>query len=466
MILGRTRHICIYRAIKDFSSCHVEYSVKELCKLGKVTRGAYYKWLHRKPGANDDLNRKLASLAEDIHEKHPDRGYRRIRDKIAHDDGLHVNDKRILRICRKKKLCSVVKGRHNGCTRPSVAPYYTAENILNRDFHADRCNQKNYNLDQAPYAIVDQSHSALSQDLIAHIDGSPAFERVVTLTNPSQIADYIDSGEAIVAIVIPQDFDDILSRGGSAAVQIILDGKNSSIAGIASGYVSRIIAQWNLDHHGGKQGLTVISRTWYNPNQITQWNFIPSLMAMISFAQVMLLGGMSIAKEREQGTFDQLLVTPLSPGEILIGKALPPMLVGLFQSGVILLLALFWFEIPLEGSLAALFLSLIVFMLSSTGIGLSISSIADNMQQVLIYVLVSMVPMVLLSGLATPIRNMPEFLQILTYADPMRFAIDAVRRIYMEGAGLYDVRWDFIPMLLITTVTMPMAAWLFRHKTT
>jgi len=142
VILGRTRHTCIYCAIQELSSHHAEYSVKALCKLGKVTRGAYYKWLHRKPGTNDDMNRKLASLAEDIHEKHPDMGYRRIRDKIAHDYGLHVNDKRILRICRKKKLRSVVKGRHNCCTRPSVDPYYTAENILNRDFHADRCNQK------------------------------------------------------------------------------------------------------------------------------------------------------------------------------------------------------------------------------------------------------------------------------------------------------------------------------------
>ena len=142
MILGRTRHTCVYSAIQELSSQHVDYSVKALCKLGKTTRAAYYKWLHRRPSQNDDMNQNLANLAKDIHEKHPDMGYRRIRDKIEHDHGLHVNDKRILRICRKMKLQYVIKGRHNCCTRPATDPYYTAENVLERDFHADQYNQK------------------------------------------------------------------------------------------------------------------------------------------------------------------------------------------------------------------------------------------------------------------------------------------------------------------------------------
>lgn len=142
MILGRTRNSCIYRAIRALSTSRKEYSVRALCKLGNVTRGAYYKWLHKGFRPADDLNERLAGLAEKIHEEHPDMGYRRIRDKMEHDHGLHVNDKRILRICRKKNLRSVVKGRHNCCTRPAADPHYTAENILNRDFHASRCNQK------------------------------------------------------------------------------------------------------------------------------------------------------------------------------------------------------------------------------------------------------------------------------------------------------------------------------------
>ena len=142
MILSKTRNTCIYRVIQDLNSHHAAYSVKALCRLAHVTRAAYYKWLQRKPGPNDEMNQKLADLAEEIHQEHPDMGYRRIRDKIEHDYSLHVNDKRMLRICRKKNLQSVVKGRHNCCTRAAVDPCYTTENVLNRNFNADQYNQK------------------------------------------------------------------------------------------------------------------------------------------------------------------------------------------------------------------------------------------------------------------------------------------------------------------------------------
>ena len=322
----------------------------------------------------------------------------------------------------------------------------------------------NYNLEEVPYAVIDESHGALARDLVAHIDAAPAFTREATLTSPAEIADYIDSGDILLAVVVPQDFDELIERGGQASVQVIADGRNSSIAGLATGYANQIVSSWNAERTGAG-GITIASRTWYNPNQETQWGFVPSLMAMISFTQVMLLAGMSIAKEREQGTFDQLLVTPLHPSQILIGKAVPPVLIGLFQAVAIFFIARFWFQIPFAGSLAAILWTLIFFMVSSTGIGLSISAISENMQQVLIYVLVSMIPMALLSGMATPVANMPQVLQAFTYIDPMRFAIDAVRRIYLEGATLFEVRWDFLPMFLIGAVTIPAAGWLFRHKT-
>ena len=323
----------------------------------------------------------------------------------------------------------------------------------------------NYNLEEVPYAVIDESHGALARDLVAHIDAAPAFTREATLTSPAEIADYIDSGDILLAVVVPQDFDELIERGEQASVQVIADGRNSSIAGLATGYANQIVSSWNAERTGAG-GITIASRTWYNPNQETQWGFVPSLMAMISFTQVMLLAGMSIAKEREQGTFDQLLVTPLHPSQILIGKAVPPVLIGLFQAVAIFFIARFWFQIPFAGSLAAILWMLIFFMVSSTGIGLSISAISENMQQVLIYVLVSMIPMALLSGMATPVANMPQVLQAFTYIDPMRFAIDAVRRIYLEGATLFEVRWDFLPMFLIGAVTIPAAGWLFRHKTT
>lgn len=322
----------------------------------------------------------------------------------------------------------------------------------------------NFNLEEAPYAVVDESRSAASRELLAGLDGGDLFIRVKTLDNSAQIADEIDSGRVILAIVIPRDFQDKLSRGEQAPVQIITDGRNNSIAGAVTSYVSSVITNFN-EKNGVHSPVTVVSRTWYNPNQITRWNFLPSLIAMIAFVQVVLLAGLSIAKEREDGTFDQLLVTPLTPGEILIGKAMPSILVGLFQTFMLYLIARYWFSVPFSGSFFVLFFLIFLFILASTGIGLSVSAVARNMQQVLVYVLVLVLPMALLSGIATPIRNMPDFLQILTYADPMRFAVDAVKRIYLEGCSLYDVRMDILPLFIITCITLPIAGMLFRKRT-
>ena len=321
----------------------------------------------------------------------------------------------------------------------------------------------NYNLDHVPYAAVDLSKSAASRDFLARLDGSGAFERVASPANASAIGPLIDAEDILLAVVIPPDFARTLARGGAAKVQVIADGRNSAIAGTATGYVSSVVAAWN-ESRGYVPSVTVETRTWYNPNQTTRWTFLPSLIAMISFVQVIMLSGLSIAREREQGTSDQLLVTPLSPAAILVGKAVPPVLVGLFQAFCVFFIARLWFGVPFAGNLATLALTLFLFMVSTTGIGLSISSISKNMQQVLVYLLVLMIPMVLLSGLVTPVRNMPFALQIATYADPLRFVIDAVRRIYLEGATLREIAPDFLPMLGVAAVTMPLAGWLFRKR--
>jgi ABC-2 type transport system permease protein len=210
--------------------------------------------------------------------------------------------------------------------------------------------------------------------------------------------------------------------------------------------------------------LTIESRAWFNPNLETRWNLLPGLIAALSMLQTLLLTALSVAREREQGTFDQLLVTPMSPLEIMIGKALPPVLVGLAQSTLILLVALFWFGIPMAGSLATLYTGLVFFTVASVGIGLSISAVSANMQQAMLYTFVLLMPMMLLSGLTTPVRNMPHVLQVITMANPLRFAIDLVQRVYLEGVGLATVWHNLIPLSIIALVTLPLAAWLFRHR--
>ena len=306
-----------------------------------------------------------------------------------------------------------------------------------------------YNLDSVDYAVLDLSRSRYSEELIAELDGSGIFKRVATLGSASQIARFIDGRKAGVVLVIGHDFADKITAGETAPVQVITDGRNTMTSSIASGYISAVAAAYNSRLHGGRQLLHIDPVAWYNPNLISRWGF---------------LAGLSVARERENGTFDQLMVTPLLPMEILIGKAVPPLLIGMVQSFIVLTIAVAWFKVALVGSLFTLALVMAVFLLSCVGIGLSISAVAQNMQQVIVYNFVVLLPIMLLSGMATPVRNMPTVLQYFTYINPMRFAIDGVRRVYIEGASLSMIASDFIPMLIVAAVTMPLAAWMFRHK--
>ena len=323
-----------------------------------------------------------------------------------------------------------------------------------------------YNLDRVPYACVDNSRSKTSVEFLSRLDGTGVFQRVQTLMNAGEIAGSIDSNKAMMVISIDSDFERKLAEGNRASIQVITDGRNTMTAAVALGYINDIVGEFNAERNGGKQLITVETRAWYNPNLITRWSFLPGMIATLSLVQILMLAGLSVAREREQGTFDQLLVTPLSSTEILIGKAVPPLLLGMLQITFILCSCMFWFKIPMNGSLFTLYLTALIFMISCVGIGLSISAVSASMQQVMVYTFVLMMPMILLSGLATPIRNMPEALQIATYANPMRFGVEAIRRVYLEGSSLAQIAHNFVPMAVITAITLPLAVWLFRNKLT
>lgn len=320
-----------------------------------------------------------------------------------------------------------------------------------------------YDLNYAPYAVLDQSRGAASKELLARLDGTGVFVRTATLTSSDQIAAQIDSGDALLMISIPSDFETRLAAGQEAPLQLILDGRNSSTASLASAYISSIVTAYN-GTLGISAPITIKRRAWFNPNLESRWNMMPALIAALSMMQTLLLAALSVAREREQGTFDQLLVTPLTPLQILIGKALPAMFVGILQSTLIFLIILFWFQIPLNGSVWLLYLGLALFTLASVGVGLSISAVSLTMQQAMLYTFMLIMPLMLLSGLLTPVRNMPAVLQIITYVNPLRFGVDLVRRVYLEGATFADVAFNFVPLLAVAAVTLPLAAWLFRNR--
>ncbi|HET7539905.1 MAG TPA: ABC transporter permease [Polyangiaceae bacterium] len=320
-----------------------------------------------------------------------------------------------------------------------------------------------FDLTHVPYAVVDSSRGAASTELLARLDGTGVFERTATLTSSSQIGPTIDSGDVILVLSVPSDFEARLAAGQEAPLQLILDGRNSSTAGAAAGYVTSIVASYNRAR-GLAAPVTIARRAWFNPNLESRWNIMPALIAGLSMLQTLLLAALSVAREREQGTFDQLLVTPLTPLQILVGKAIPSMLVGLLQSTLILLVIRFWFQIPIQGSIPLLYLGLVTFNGAIVGVGLSISALSLNMQQAMLYTFMVIMPLMLLSGLLTPVRNMPQVLQLVTYANPLRFGIDLVRRVYLEGANLGDVSFDFVPLLAVAAVSLPCAAWLFRNR--
>ncbi|MDR6537117.1 ABC transporter permease [Variovorax soli] len=325
-----------------------------------------------------------------------------------------------------------------------------------------------YDLNQADYALLDQSRSAASAALVAKLDGTGVFHRAATLRTPADIERVIDAQDALFVVHIGPRFEQQLQAGEEASVQLIVDARNSNTAGSAAGYVSAVVAdfneQWRKQHGAPQAPVRIDARAWYNPNLETRWNLMPGMIAALSMLQTLLLTALSVAREREQGTFDQLLVTPLTPTEIMIGKAVPPVLIGLVQSTIVLGVTLLWFKVPMAGSLLTLYAGLACFTIASVGIGLSISAVSANMQQAMLYTFVLVMPLMLLSGLTTPVRNMPKVLQIATLANPLRFAIDLVQRVYLEGVGLLTVWHNLIPLVVIAAVTLPLAAWLFRHR--
>ncbi|MRV73107.1 ABC transporter permease subunit [Duganella sp. FT92W] len=334
-----------------------------------------------------------------------------------------------------------------------------------------------FDLTDAPYVLVDQDRGAAARDFVARLEGGGVFRRVATLAGPQDIARLIETHDAMAAIVIAPDFERRLQAGAASPIQLIVDGRNSNTAGAAAGHVGAVTAEfnrrWREQHGGASANLavnpaslppTVETRAWYNPNLQTRWNILPGLIAGLSMLQTLLLSALSVAREREQGSFDQLLVTPMSPLEIMAGKALAPVLIGLAQSTIILLVTLLWFRVPMAGSVFTLYAGLALFTVASVGIGLSISAVSLNMQHAMLYTFVLIMPMMLLSGLTTPIRNMPEWMQTLTMANPLRFAIDLVQRVYLEGVGLRVVAGDLLPLAIIAAITLPLAAWLFRNR--
>jgi ABC-2 type transport system permease protein len=327
-----------------------------------------------------------------------------------------------------------------------------------------------YDVKNVRYAVFDESRSVLSRQLIGDIQGSRKFQLTGYLDNHGEMAACIDSEKARLVIHIGPEFEKRLRASRPVDIQVIADGRNPNVALIALGYLGTIVETFNtrLDGQGIMRetapGLQLVERSWFNENLQSRWFIVSALGGIISMVVVMILTSLSVAREREFGTFDQLLVAPFTPGEILIGKSLPGIVFGLMDALIFAAGAVYWFSVPFRGTVAALVVALLCFIITIVGVGLLVSSLSMTMQQGLLGSFLFIMPAVTLSGFATPIENMPLWLQQADLVNPVRYIIIALRSIFLEGADLSMVWPHLRPLLLIASVTLPLSAWMFRHR--
>ena len=325
-----------------------------------------------------------------------------------------------------------------------------------------------FDVSRVALAVHDADGSAAARELVARFEGSEAFERVVTLTSQNEIPAVINRRQAMAALSVAPDFGPRLARGEPGDVQLIVDGRNSNTALIAVGYARAIVAafneQWAASHGLAAPPARLVVQARYNENLLSRWFVVPGIVALLTLVVTLVVTALSVAREREAGTFDQLLVTPLRPAQVLLGKALPGLVIGTLEATFGILVVVFWFEVPLYGDLLALYIGIWLFLLSAIGIGLTISALSATQQQALVGAFLFLVPAVILSGFATPIENMPHVVQSLTWLNPMRYILVIVRGVFLQGAGAGDLAGEYWPMAVIAVSTLVVAGWFFRHR--
>ncbi|MEN7429570.1 ABC transporter permease [Chromobacterium sp. TRC.1.1.SA] len=312
----------------------------------------------------------------------------------------------------------------------------------------------------ASLAVYNQDAGAASQELVQRLAASATFDHIVPMRSHEALRDCVDRQCALLAVVFPQDFSRALAAGRPATLQVIVDGRRSNSGQIASAYIGQVVAAYQQERAGPGPQLSV--RNLYNPNLEFQWHVLPSLVAIITTIGCLIVTALSVAREREEGTYDQLLVSPLTPAYVMAGKAVPGVLVALLQGGLIAIAAAWAYRVPFGGSTALLLTSMASYGLALAGVGLFISSICRTQQQAFLGVFSFMVPAVILSGYVSPIENMPDALQWLARINPLSYFIPILKGVFLKGYGFADAWPWLLPLWLIAVATLSLALWRFR----
>lgn len=322
-------------------------------------------------------------------------------------------------------------------------------------------------------AVLNHDSGHWSRDIVHAIKGSPTFRSVRFLEGEGQITPVLEKQDALFILVFDQEFSRRVDSGQPAEVQVILDGRRSNAAQISSYYLERMISEISAGTPMGEAARTAAAtaprldmrtRSWFNPNLDFQWFFLPNLIGMLSFMLGLVVTGLSVAREREVGTFDQLLVSPATPTEIALAKLVPGCLVGLAHGTIFLLITVFGFGVPFTGSVALLYVAMLVFAMASGGVGLMVSSLSATQQQAFLGAFTVGVPCILISGAVTPIINMPVFLQHASQLNPLRHFTTISQGVFLKDITMAAAAVNLGKITLISMVAVGVAVWMFKRK--
>jgi ABC-2 type transport system permease protein len=320
--------------------------------------------------------------------------------------------------------------------------------------------------------VLDFDHSQASRELISHFTANGRFDLVDIASTQAQVTRDIDRGDATVAVIIHAGFAQRLNNGQTAPLAVAVDGTNSNTALIALGYISQIVTQYQADMappvpaSGAAPGSLTINlepRPWFNPGLEDRWFFIPGVIGTLTLIQVVSLTAFAIVRERELGTLEQIMVSPISPLEFILGKTVPFFIIGCGDVALITALGVWWFQIPFVGSPLVLLLGAVLFLIAAIGFGLLLSTVSKTQQQAFALNFFLVFPIFILSGFAFPIAAMPRILQWCTLFNPLRYFLIVIRAVFLKGVGV-EVLWPQLTALALLGAAMLGVSVLRFHK--
>jgi ABC-2 type transport system permease protein len=332
-----------------------------------------------------------------------------------------------------------------------------------------------FEIHHVPTVVLDLDHSQESRDLISRFSSSPYFDVQRQLTDYRQIGDLIDRGKATVGLEIDAGFAQKLRKGQTAPLQVIVDATNSNTALIASGYITQIALGFAQDYQKDRiyrispqmleqmPSVQLEPRPWYNPDLRSRWFFIPGIVGSLTLVLVVVLTAFAVVREREIGTLEQIMVTPIRPAEFILGKTLPFFLIGLFDVSLIATVGTLWFQVPFRGQILVLFAGATLFLLCMLGVGLLISTVSSTQQQAMVTAFFFIMPAITFSGFGFPISTMPQWLQYVTYLSPLRYFLVVLRGTYLKGVGM-EILWPQMAAMAALGVSLLTVAVLRFHK--